>query len=280
MNKGVGIMRSINLLLVALVVSMATCSQAGGSNAAGTGRQPYETKQLVYFADGSLDEYTEYGWDKTYSHKDSEIRYSASGGVLERIEYAYNDDRGKVTTKITKDVQMRPKNRVVYQYTPQGNLWRESLVDNNNKVVSTYEYAYDNKGNRTSRIIKNRAGDKLAETIYTFDNQGKMISSQTRDFSESNVSSTEYSYDAQGNLVKQVVMDVNGKVSSTINAVWQNGREMRNEMLAADGSVRMRVTNEYGNNGELVKKTVENIQGSSKQIIQYEYTFQDARRPS
>jgi hypothetical protein len=55
---------------------------------------------------------------------------------------------------------------------------------------------------------------------------------------------------------------------------------MRNEMLAAHGTVRMRVTNEYGNNGELVKKTVENIQGSSKQIIQYEYTFQDARRPS
>jgi hypothetical protein len=254
---------------------MATCSQAGGGNA---GRQPYEIKQKVYFADGSLDEYTEYGWDKTFSHKDNEVRYSASGGVLDRIEYTYNDAKGNVTTKITMDDEKRPKNRVVYQYTPQGNLWRESLVDNKGKVVSTYEYAYDSKGNRISRIIKNRAGDKLAETTYTFDAQGRMTKSQTMDYSESNISSTEYSYDAQGNLVKQVVMDVNGKTSSIINAIWQDGREMRNEMLAADGTVRMRITNEYGTNGELLKKTVENLQGASKQIMMYEYTFQDARR--
>ena len=277
-------MSKINLLLVALVVSMATCSQAGGkrssNNSGGGGREPFETKQLVYFADGSLDEYTTYEWDKSFSHKDNEIRYSASGAMLDQIEYAYNDDKGYVTTKITRDVEMRLKNRVVYQYNPQGYLWRESLVDNKGKVVSTYEYAYDNKGNRTSRIIKNRAGDKLAETVYTFDNQGRMVKSQTRDFSESDISSTEYSYDGQGNLVKQVVMSSDGKASSIINAVWEEGHEIRNEMLSADGKVRMRVTNEYGDNGELVKKTIENFQGESKQIMQYEYTFQNSRRQS
>ncbi|MDR0495769.1 MAG: hypothetical protein LBG95_09125 [Treponema sp.] len=263
-------MRRINLLLVALIVSMATCSQAGGNRAPGGERQSYELKQLVYFADGSLDEYTEYGWDKSFTHKDNETRYSASGSMLEQIEYTY--DKGNVTTKITKDVEMRVKNRIVYQYNPQGYLWRESLVDNKGKVVSTYEYAYDSKGNQTNRIIKNRAGDKLAETTYTYDDQGRMIQSQTRNFSENNGSSTIYSYDAQGNLVKQVVMDVNGKTSSVINAVWQQGREIKNEMLSADGTVRMRITNEYGDNGELLKKTVENLQGASKQIMQYEYT--------
>jgi hypothetical protein len=257
---------------------MATCSQAGGRR---TQSEAKEVKQSVFFADGiTLDEYTTSQWDSAYSHVDNQARYSASGAMLEQVEFAYNDDKGYVTTKISRDVENRLKNRVVYQYDPQGNLSRESLVDNKGKVVSTYEYTYDDKGNRVSRIIKNRAGDRLAETIYTFDNQGRMIKSQTRDFMESAISATDYQYDSQGNLVKQVVLNNDGKATSTINAVWQEGKEIRNEMISADGKVQMRVTNEYGNNGELVRKTIENLQGESKQIMQYEYAFPPARRQS
>jgi len=271
-------MRKINLLLVALIVSMATCSQAGGRR--NQNQEAKEVKQSVLFADGTLDEYTTSQWDSAYTHVDSQSRYSASGAMLEQVEFAYNDDKGYVTTKITRDVESRLRNRVVYQYNPQGRLFRESLVDNKGKVISTYEYSYDNKGNRTSRIIKNRAGDKLAETTYTFDNQGRMTASQTQDFSGTGISSTEYQYDSQGNLVKQVVKNSEGRVTSTINAVWQDGNEVRNEMLGSDGSVQMLVINEYGTNGELVKKTIDNRQGGSKQIMQYEYTFRPARRQS
>jgi hypothetical protein len=272
-------MRKINLLLVALIVSMATCSQAGGKKTVrGGDREALQIKQSVFFSDGTLDEYTTSQWDSSFSHVDNEARYSASGAMLEQVEFAYNDDKGFITTKITRDVESRLKNRVVYQYNPQGYLFRESLVDNKGKVVSTYEYAYDNRGNRISRIIKNRAGDKLAETVYTFDNQGRMTTSQTRDFMESAISSTRYSYDVQGNLVKQEVLNNDGRATAVINAVWQDGNEVRNEMVSADGKVQMRVTNEYGNNGELVKKTIENFQGESKQIMQYEYTFRPVRR--
>jgi hypothetical protein len=275
-------MRKINLLLVALIVSMATCSQAGGrrTQAKGGDREALEVKQSVFFADGSLDEYTTSQWDSAYTHVDNQARFSASGAMLEQVEFAYNDDKGYITTKITRDVESRLKNRVVYQYNPQGYLFRESLVDNKGKVVSTYEYTYDNRGNRVSRIIKNRGGDKLAETVYTFDNQGRMIKSETRDLMESAISSTEYQYDPQGNLVRQVVLNNDGKPTSTINAVWQGGQEIRNEMVSADGKLQMRVTNEYGENGELVKKTIENFQGDSKQIMEYEYTFRPARRQS
>ena len=198
--------------------------------------------------------------------------------MLEQVEYAYNEDKGFVTTKITRDVESRLKNRVVYQYNPQGQLWRESLVDNKGKVVSTYEYSYDNRGNRTSRIIKNRAGDKLAETVYTFDNQGRMLMSETRDFSESAISSTRFSYDGQGNLISQQVLNAEGRVTTNIRATWQNGQEIRNEQAAADGTVQLLVTNEYGQDGELTRKTIDNIQGESKQIMQYEYTFRPPRR--
>ena len=266
-------MRKTILFFVALVCSMATCSQTGGR-----ARDSFETKRSVFFADGSLDEYTMSDWDSSYSHINNEGRYSASGAMLEQVEFAYNDDKGLVTSKITRDVESRLKNRVAYQYNPQNQLWRESLIDNKGKVVSTYEYTYDNKGNRISRIIKNRAGDKLAETAYTFDAQGKMLTSETRDFAENTISSTRYNYDSQGNQIKQEVRDGAGKATSTTNMVWQNGLEMKNEMLYADGKVQLRITNEYGGDGELTRKTIENFQGESRQVMQYEYTFRPARR--
>jgi len=271
-------MRKINLLLVALIVSIATCSQSGGRRT--RDREALEIKHSIFFADGTLDEYTTSQWDSAYSHVDKQARYSASGAMLEQVEFTYNEDRGYITEKKTRDVEERLRNRVVYQYNPRGLLFRESLVDNKGKIISTYEYTYDNRGNRISRIIKNRAGDRLAETVYDFDSQGRMISSKTQDFGGGAISSTEYQYDAQGNLIKQVVKNNEGRTTATINAVWQDGNEVRNEMLGADNSLQMRVTNEYGSNGELVKKTIENRQGGSTQIMQYEYTFRPVRRQS
>ena len=272
------VMRKINLLLVALIVSMATCSQAAGKKKT---REAYEIKQSVLFADGSLDEYTASTWNNDFSHVDKQERYSASGATLEKVEFAYYPDNGYVSTKLIKNVENQLKSRVVYQYDPQqGYLVRESLRNAKNTPLSTYEYAYDSKGKQTSRIILSREGKKLAETIYKYDGQGKMVSSQTRDALDNEISSTEYTYDAQGNLIKQVVLDINKKPTSVINAVWQDGREVKNEMLSADGSVQIRVTNEYGNDGELLKKTIENFQGDSKQIMQYEYKFGPARKQS
>ena len=273
-------MRKIVLFVVAFVFSMATCSQTAGTRQTGSSggsRVPFEVKQSIYFADGSLDEYTESTWNASYSQVDNQARFSASGAMLEQMEFSYNEDKGFLSTKITRDVESRLKNRVVYQYNPQGQLWRESLVDNKGRVVSTYEFAYDNRGNRTSRIIKNRAGDKLAETTYTYNAQGDMTNSATRDYAENTISSTDYTYDGQRNLIAQVVKGSDGKVTTNIRAVWQDGREVRNEMTGADGSMQLRITNEYGQDGELLKKTIENFQGESKQVMQYDYIFR-ARR--
>jgi hypothetical protein len=261
------------LFVAALFFSISTCSQTGGRT-----REAHEIKNSTFFADGSLDEYTTSEWNSSYTHVDNEVKYSASGAMLEQVEFAYNDDKGWKTTKITRDVESRLKNRIVYQYNPQGRLWRESLVDNKGKVVSTYEYTYDGKGNQISRVMKNRTGARLAETVYTYDSNGKMLTSETKDAGDSVISSTKYSYDSQGNLTGQQVFNNEGKVTSVISSVWQQGYETRNEIKGPDGSVQMRVTNEYGKDGELIKKTIENFQGSSKQFIQYEYVFRPRRQ--
>jgi hypothetical protein len=264
----VAIMRKVILFVVALVFFNWNLSSQTG---VGRSNDLYEVKNSTFFADGTLDEYLVTEWANRYAYIDNQKKYSASGAILEKVEFAYNTDKGWNSSKITRDVEDHLKNRIVYQYNEQGKLWRESLVDNKGKVVSTYEYGYDNKGNQISRAMKNRSGDKLAETTYTYDSNGKMLTSETRDSKDNKISSTKYNYDSQGNLINQQVFNGAGQVTSVINSVFQEGREVKNERASPDGTVQMRITNEYGRDGELNKKTIENFQGSSKQVIQYEY---------
>jgi len=266
-------MRKAILFGVALVFSIATCSQTGGNT-----QVAYEIKHSVFFADGSLDEYTTSKWNTAYTRIDNEIRYSASGAMLEQVEFAYNEDKGYKTAKITKDVESRLKNRVAYLYNAQGQLFRESLIDNKGIVINFFEYSYDGRGNQISRVMKNRTGARLAETVFTYDSSGKMLTSETRDAGDKKISGTKYTYDSQGNLINQQVTDPAGRVTAVTNSVFQSGREIKRETVSPDGSVQMRTTNEYGRNNELTKQTIENFQGDSKQFIQYEYIFRAAAR--
>lgn len=235
------------------------------------------TKQTVFFEDGTTDEFTLFKWDNGFNHIDNQIRHSASGAVLEQIEFSYHDQLGLLQTRITRDVEHRLRSRTVYQYNEQNLLWRESLVDNRGRVVSTYEFIYDSKGNVTSRTIRNRAGDKLAETIYTNDNAGRVITSETKDGTGNTISSTRFSYDSQGNVISQQTFDGSRVPTTSVRATWQDGLEVRNDMLAADGSLLVRTTNEFGKARELLKSTVNNIQGGSVQIMQFEYILRSRK---
>ena len=271
-------MRRIIFFVITLIFSMATCSQAANRRQVTSARDAFEVKQSVLFEDGSLDEVLTSDWDSTFTHITNQERRSASGAMLEQIEFSYHEDRGYLTTRITRDVESRLRNRIVYQYNAQGNLWRESLVDNRNRVVSTYEFDYDNRGNRTGRRIMNRAGDLLAETLFTFDGAGRMTTSTTRDGGGSVISSTRFSYDSQGNLISQQVLNSDGAVTTNVSARWQDGLEMVNETRAPDNTLRLEIRNEYGDDRELVRRVIRNIQGESTQILQFEYTFRPRRQ--
>ena len=151
-------MQRVIFFTVALLLSTTAYSQ--------TRQEPFEVRQDVFFADGTLDEYTTSEWTPSFSHVAHQRRFSASGAMLEQVEFSHNENTGNLQTKLTRDVEERLRNRVVYQYNTQNLLWRESLVDNRGRVVSTHEFTYDNRGNRISRKIMNRAGETLAETTF------------------------------------------------------------------------------------------------------------------
>jgi gas vesicle protein len=254
--------------------------ETAGSVRAPSGQIPVETKSSVMFADGSLDEYLISDYDPSFTTLLNQSRYSASGTLLEQVEFVYQEGGGWLTAKITRDVENRLKNRVVYEYDSQGRVTRETLVNKSGKAVSSYAYGYDGKGNRISRIVNNGAGAKLAETVYTFNNAGLVAALETRDASGRKINSAENQYDSDGNLIRQTVYNANGEITTVISAVWQDGMEVESEQTASNGEIQLRVTNEYGPDHELLRKKVENMQDQSTQILQYEYTFRPGRQSS
>jgi hypothetical protein len=273
-------------ILVVLVLFLSSCgsgpkgaggdsgSRPGTAGKAEGGQIPVPTKEAILFADGSLDEYTTMDYDSTFTNVLNASRFSASGALLEQVEFAYQDESDRLTTKITRDVESRLKNRIVYQYKDQSNKpWKETLTNKAGKAVSSYEYTYNDKGKLLSRAIFNAAGVKLVETVYTLNNAGLPLSSETSDGTGKKINSTENQYDSSGHLIGWKVFNANGDLVSSFSAVWKEGHEVENQQIGADGAVQARTVNEYGPNGELLRKKIENFQGESVQVMEYEYVF-------
>jgi YD repeat-containing protein len=293
-------MKIIAVCTCVLILALASCATtqsggapgeaggaAAGSPAAGQAprqRNSFKARELVYFtagspggyAAGALNEYTVFEWNSGFTNIVQETRYSASDAALEKTEYTYqgNSPAAKIIKVFVPDekgkAQEQVRTQVEYQYD-QGRLRTETLKNKDGNVVTLYEYVYDGQGNLTSRIMKNGKGAVMAETVYTWTG-GRRVSAEIKNAGGTIISSTQYQYDRQGSLVKEESRNAGGKVTSVLTITWQNGLEVKSELTGADNTPQQRETNEYNAGGDLIKKIIENLQGSSAQIIQYEYT--------
>ncbi|MDR1212131.1 MAG: hypothetical protein LBK40_07865 [Spirochaetaceae bacterium] len=256
---------------------LAMDGQAAGASRGDGGRQiPVQKRASTKFADGRLDEYIVFQYDQGDVLLLSQSRYSASGVLVETVEFTY--ENGRAVRKITRDEQGRPHSMISYRYNPQGLISGETLADRNGRTLSSYEYQYDANGNRVVRIINNTRGGKLAETSFAYRN-GLLVSTETRDGTGRKTGSSENTYDGGGNRVTERVFDARGDVVRIVNASWRNGLEATLERADAAGRVLLRETYEYGSYDELVRKTIEDIHSGMKKIIEYEYTFREEQRP-
>ncbi|QQO10521.1 hypothetical protein [Breznakiella homolactica] len=254
--------------------SQDSSAQVSAGKAPADTRIPVQKKMFIKFSDGNLDEYITFSYDSGDVNLLSQGRYSASGALVETTEYTYRD--GRLSLKVTKDETGQPRSQVSYEYDSRGNLVREILAGKNGAPLTSYDYRYDGNGNRIARTISNAAGTVLAETVYTYRND-RLVSNETKDANGRRTGSSETAYDSAGNPVSQRVFNSSGDLVRTTTYSWENGREIRSEQTAAGGQVQRREKNEYGSAGELLRKVIEDIQGQSSQIIEYEYTFRQGQ---
>jgi hypothetical protein len=266
-------------LIVTVALVFASCGSSPApesSPEAGRfipGQIPVEKKAMVKFPDGTIDEFTISEYDPSDITLLGQNRFSASGGLMDQIEYTYDEDRNLLTNKMTRDDENRIKSRIVYVHDETADrIIRETVVNKAGKAVSTNEYTYNPAGFVASRAILNGNNVKLAETFYTY--KGKLpVSSKTQAGDGRPISSSNNEYDQDGNLINQVLYNAAGSITRKISKRWQDGREIETTQTTPDGRPQLKITNEYGGAGELLRKTIENYQGDSTQVIEYEYEF-------
>ena len=236
---------------------------------------PVETKSVVKFADGTVDEYTVSVWDSSLMFLQSQTRYSASGAVLEKTEFSY--ENGRLAGKTIKDREDKVSARRSYAYTPAGLLSMENVFDGNGKQVSGYEYVYDAQNNKVAWIVKDANNSKVAETRYIYKN-GKVQSAELFDATSKKNGASVYEYDAEGNLAVVSFYNGLGSLLRKELSYWDQGLLLKEERTSAGGQVLQRTSYEYGTNKEIRRKTIEDLQGKSKQTIEYEYAIRKETR--
>jgi hypothetical protein len=177
---------------------------------------------------------------------------------------------------VTKDGEGKLLSRRSYSFAADGTLVSDVLDDAAGKRLSGFEYAYDASGKRTSWIVKDSKNTKIAETVYSYV-AGKVRTAELRDGLGRKTGSSSYEYDGD-RLVKQVFYDGVGTVLRIETNTWNNGKLVLEERKSAGGAVQQRTAYEYGADGEVVKKTFEDVVGRSKLITTYEYAIKEERK--
>jgi len=270
--------------MCAFIIACASCASNQGTAAPvaadsvpesiqAPGQIPIETRHKVLHVDGAVDEYIESEYDDSLSILLKQYRRSASGALLEQFVYLYQDGGNHIIKKTTLDADNRLKNVVEYQYTAQGLLQSERLLNKDSRPVSSFTYFYDSNNNRTKRAFNNGTGDKLAETIYSYDGNGNNTVTETFSGAGQKIISTQRQYNSDGQFTDQRIFNSNGQLTASTKITWQGGKEIKDEQFGPHGALQMRITNEYGPNGELLRRTIEDLRGNTMQILAYEYTY-------
>jgi len=262
-----------------LTFSLPAFSQdSAGDAASASGQIPLAVKSSVLFADGTLDEYAECEYDESLTKLLRQRRYSASDTLLEQVDYTYPPDQNVVTGKITRNAENQIRTQVEYQYNDNGDLLSETIKNKDGREVASYVYSYDGSRNRTKRVFNNGAGNKMAETAYSYDGKGNVTATEIFSGTGQKINSTQSQYDNAGQLISQKIFSADGQLAISVTITWDGKNEIKSEQFDPDGELQLRVTNEYGTDGELLKKTIEDLRDSTTQILTYEYIFKPASR--
>ena len=194
----------------------------------------------------------------TYNYDDNSnlIRTEFPNGTVETRQY---DTLNRLTYIETKDINGSLISSFLYQLDAEGNrtqvtehdgrivkysyddldrLEKEEIFDPGATVATrTIEYAYDEVGNRLSRVDSGEG-----TTIYTYDNNDRLKTETTEGVE------TTYSYDDNGNTISKTTG------GDTVNYEW----DAENRLVGADtdGDGTADVTNQYDADGVRVAQTV------------------------
>ncbi len=277
---------SLTVLLVLSCASSPAKKKSSGTGVSGEGadaapvmvakivRVPVERKASLRFEDGSLDEYTisEYTEEGYVKRKK---RYSASAVLLDQVEYVHSDSR--LDEKRLLDEKGLVKSVTRYGYEGD-KLVSERIEDGEGKLLTAFTYEYDESGRRVAQRVSNGDGRNLATTKYQWNATGSLERTELTDSTGRLIAYSIFDYDDQGFLAKQEYFSADGILLRFEISTHSNGRLVRLARMNFKGVEQFVHSFEYGDMGELIKKSVDDRLAGAKYSHNYEYTVREEER--
>lgn len=198
-----------------------------------------------------------------------EISYNDDGSIKSRIEYRYSES-GFLEGIIGYDAANQSMWRYEYSYN-ENRLVSETSYNAQGAVEWTDLYHYNESGQLTEKITLNSDSSVNLQETFLYNEMGNVASRSTLYGDGSILKRVVYSYNQQGNLTKAEQYDGNGLYETLIYTRNAEGRQIRLDETAADGSIRKRTLSSYSSNGLLIREQVQNSTGEEESSINYVY---------
>lgn len=236
---------------------------------------PVVIKETVSFADGLIDKTIAYTYDEGYVKLLSTVsRKPSAKNALESTSYEYLGET--VASKSAFGPDGTRASKYEYLYGSHGELVKETVLDAKGIVQSVSEWTWDN-GRKSNWRVLTGAGLIQARTEYFYD-VGRLAVARLLDGSGNEKGRIEYVYAEGGALVQVKYFTAAGSPDGRIDYALKDGTVAQESVYRADGRLERRLSFAYGPDGALIKKTLADSAGKTREITTYEYAYRTETR--
>ncbi len=227
-------------------------------------------KEISYYSDGMLDEYTVYFYKENSTEILKEEVYSNMDEIIERYVYKYQN--GNIVKKGNLNPDGDYKSSKVYEYNDRNLLESESRYDENGKAQSVSKYEYDADNNKIKWSLYDGEGAMLAYNTYSYENN----KNSGIDFYNPSGKLEKYTvveYDGAFNKIKESFFLPNGKLENYINYEYEDGLLVSEKSFKAKGVLTKSIEHEYDDKGNIIKIHYYNQKQILTEINEREYIY-------
>lgn len=230
-------------------------------------------KSYVSLCEYSYDEFGNCTRDYTeWSDGDSTERkysytYDGNGNILTKTDdtngdvYTYTyDENGNVLTENADDSYV-----VSYVYDDAGNILSKKKEFLGYTSVETWEYSYDNNGNKVFRKHTDEEG-KIKEATYKYDTAGNLLEER-----DALIGNRDYEFDKNGNLTREVWYGEADEIMFDTQYTYNDKNELvkTKGLINLDGghSYEITYTYEYKGNQRIVTEHYTESDGDEQTTV-------------
>jgi disulfide oxidoreductase YuzD len=238
-------------------------------------RVPVVIKETKVFADGVVDQTTEYTWSGDYSLITSSIvRKPSLPEPTGKTIYEYKD--GILAVRINYGPDGAVLNRSTFIHDAGGQLVRETMADGKGVIQSISEWSWTD-GLKTEWKVLDAKGLVLAKTLYRY-RDGLLTELLMSDGAGNSTGRGEYRYNSGGVLTGIQYYNAAGTPQDRIEYVIEADRPVQEKSFRSDGRLERSRLYGYGPEGQVITMTLADASGRHRESTSYDYAFRTETR--